>query len=147
VAVNEACSVSLKEWIALIGVGLILLVAFAEMTGPPKPYVKRADQLAGIHTGYVIAIMDWICIVNFFEWRRGLADLGLPEAVSWVLGPVGLILVIACSIASWNTVYGEHLSIGRRRITDQSRWKWIGLPLLWLTALTGYSVVVAGQLS
>jgi hypothetical protein len=138
--------VNLQNWILLIGIVLIILWGLAAVTEQPKSGVRRVDQLEGIHLGYVFAIADWACIVYFLDWRRGLADLGLPEAGSWVLAPIGLILVIGSSIAAWNTGYGEDpYRIGLRRTEDQSRWRWVGLPLFYLTALAGYIVVVALQ--
>jgi hypothetical protein len=38
---------------------------------------------------------------QLLEFRRGLATrVGLPEAIAWVLAPIGLILLLALNIAT-----------------------------------------------
>jgi hypothetical protein len=75
-----------------------------------------------------MSILVWISIVNFLEWRRGLVDVGIPDAGSWVLAPVGLLVLIAMSVA----VFSDELK----------RWKYVGVIALWIVCVAAYTAVV-----
>jgi len=141
---HQTSIVQLQDWILTIGIALIFLFAFAEITDPKRWYDKDGGaRNEGTQSGAGLAVANWVCIVYFLDWRRGLADLGLPEAASWALAPIGLILVIAVSFAAWEAAFGAQTYQMNFRRTDQSRWRWIGLPLLWLAAWAGYVTVLA----
>jgi hypothetical protein len=117
--------------IFVIGVVVITLVALAEITDPadwgrPGAQQHRENAL----TGYRDAVVILLCTVNFFEFRHGLASVvGLPEVASWVLAPIGLIVLILVGFATW--------------LEDISRWKWAAIFVSWVGALAGYIIVVA----
>lgn len=134
-----------RDWIFVIGLGLILLIALAELTEPAAfPGDRRPGERAGgIQAGYAYAVADLLCLVNFLEWRRGLAELGLPDAVSWVFAPIGLLLVVTASVVSWVASYAEDPLTIRRRRSDEKAWKWLASFLLYVGAFAGYIAVVA----
>ena len=113
-----------KDWLFVIGVGVILLGAVGVLDEERGAFpVTRRKSMSGIHAGYSFAVVDLLCAVNLLDVRRGLVALGLSEALSWVLAPIGLIVVIAASMVSWGTAFGEDEGV---------RW-WV-----WLGALTVY---------
>ncbi len=143
---RQTSIMQLQDWILTIGIVLIFLAAFAEITDPKDWYDEhRAARAEGTQTAYGLAVANWVCIVYFLDWRRGLADLGLPDAASWVLAPIGLILLIALSVAAWETVFGRETYRMSFRRANQSRWRWMGLPLLWLATYAGFITVLALQ--
>jgi hypothetical protein len=129
-----------KDWVFVGGVAIILLVALAQITDGSSRYHApniRRGRLLGIRGGYACALIDLLCAVNFLEWRRGLVDLGVPNALSWVLAPAGLIVVIAVSVVSWSMSYGEH---------ERVHWsKWLGAFILFLATAAGYLTVAGAQ--
>ena|SRR5215217_8133237 len=98
--------------------------------------VEWKERSTGIRTSYLFAVVDLACVVNFPDWRHGLVRLGLLEAWSWVLAPIGLILVIAASIASWLASYGEN--------DNHPRWVWVVALVVYLAAAFGYVTVAFG---
>lgn len=127
----------LKDWLFVIGVAVILLVSVSLLFDPADRYSpsRRKKRATGIRTGYLFAVMDLACVLSFLEWRRGLVRLGLPEAWSWVLAPIGLILVLATSMASWAASYGEG--------DNYARW-WVAALILYIVAVIGYITVGFG---
>jgi hypothetical protein len=122
-----------KEWITVAGVLLILLATLAEATDE-KPYerhAKRMERLERAGIGYGLAIVAWFSTMSILDWRRGLAAIGVPAAASWMLAPIGPIVIIALSIAAFYS--GDK---------GQARWKRVAIPLLYLAVVVGYSFVV-----
>jgi hypothetical protein len=122
--------VSTKDAIFIVGVIVILIFALAEMPGPSDHWsAKRRKE--GAATGklvYAVGLLTWACIVNFFEFRRGLATrVGLPDAIAWGLALIGLILLLALSIAQFADEEGPW-------------WKWVGLFLLYLAVVAGWFI-------
>lgn len=112
---------------------MIVLFLAAEILDTSRPGDTRSrGRASNIAAAYSPILLCWIAVVSIFEWRQGLADIGLPEALSWVLAPLGLIAVIALAIASY------HLP------DKEPWWKWAGLFLLFIAACFAYIVVAAG---
>jgi hypothetical protein len=125
-------SMPVKDWIFVIGVVLFTLLLYGEVMDPAKWYDRRHERAERGLQMWREAVVTLLLIVNFFEFRRGLESVvGLSEAVSWVLAPIGLILVIAADLATWS----EGLS----------RLKWAGVFLLWMTVCAAYIAVVWAQ--
>lgn len=114
----------LKDWIFIVGVVLLTMEAWGDITG------ARGNNASIERRGivYTVSILAWASIVNFFEWRRGLVDVGISDAGSWVLAPVGLIVLIAMSVA----VFSDELK----------RWKYAGVIALWIVCVAAYTAVV-----
>jgi len=128
--------VSTKDAIFIFGVVVILLAALAQLE-PAGPYeqwsAKRRKEAGGTaKLTYAIGLLTWVCIVDFLEFRRGLVTrVGLPEAITWVLAPIGLSLLLVLTVAQFT-------------IDDKAPWwEWVGLFLL-LLAAAGAWIVVAG---
>ena len=88
----------------MAGVVVYVFMAVAMLTGEERWYdhsKHRKKQDAYIVFGYAIWLTNLLCLVNFFDWRRGLRDIGLSELWSWVLAPIGLILLIGVSLATF----------------------------------------------
>jgi peptidoglycan/LPS O-acetylase OafA/YrhL len=129
--------VSTKDGIFMAGVLVILFIAVAEALGGERDMAgwRKKEDATNAHLFYVIAIPIWLCMVYFLDFRRGLETrVGLPEALTWVLAPVAVVLLIAL-IASVVTFTTDE---------DVPWWKWGGLLVIVLAALLGYVAVVAG---
>lgn len=126
--------VSVKDAIFIAGVLLILLVALGQALPERPDYLspaRRKEAASNAHLGYVIAVATWACLVNVFEFRRGLTTrVGLPEAVAWALVPIGVVALLALSVA--------------QMVNDEwPWWLWIGLLLLYVAAGAAW-LLVAG---
>ena len=134
-------AVSIKDGIFIAGLVLIFLVAISEALGDrDDPFhdlsmfsTRRKEAARTAHLGYVVAVLTWACMVNFLEFRRGLETrVGLPEALAWILAPIGVVVLIGLSIAQFAT-------------DDKSPWwTWVGLLVLYLAAVYGYIAVAFG---
>ena len=129
--------VSTKDGIFIAGVLVILLFSVSWALGErdASGWWKKEDA-SNAHLAYVAAIPIWLCMVNVLEFRRGLETrVGLSEALTWVLAPVAVLLLIALGIA------GIAVSTTHKKVPW---WKWVGLLVIELAALLGYFAVVAG---
>lgn len=130
--------VSTKDGIFMAGVLVILFIAAAEAFGGERDMAgwRKKKDATNAHLFYVIAIPIWLCMVNFLDFRRGLETrVGLPEALTWVLAPLAVVLLIALGITSVVMFTTDE---------DVPWWKWGGLLVIELAALFGYMAVVAG---
>ena len=112
-----------KDWVLIAGFLLILLVAVSlpkEDKGAARPF-------------YAVACVTWLCAVEILEFRHGLVtQLGIPDAFSWALAPIALILLIALPL------------VPGLLFTKKTRWwKRISFGALWLVAVVGYMTVAA----
>lgn len=97
-----------KDWVLVVGIGVIILLAVASVLDEPGGFpdttehgqARRKKRASQARLGYAVALLDLLCVVNFLEWRRGLRDIVMSEPWSWVLGSIGLIMLIAASIAT-----------------------------------------------
>jgi hypothetical protein len=125
-----------KDWVFIAAVILLLLVAVAAMPDEAdrrrSTPAKRNEQASAAHGIYVVGLLDLLCIVSFLEFRRGLVvHLALPEVWSWVLAPIGLVLVLAVSLAAWLSDEGP-------------MWLSLAIWALFIAAVFGYVTVAAG---
>ena len=95
-----------RDWVFIAGAILLVLVALAAMPDKSDRWFtareskERKEQASAAHGIYLVGLLDLLCIVSFLDFRRGLvAHLGLPEVWSWVLAPIGLVLVLAVSLS------------------------------------------------
>jgi len=114
---------SAKDWVFIAGVLLILLVALALV----KEYKRTAVA------GYAVAALTWLCAVEILEFRHGLVtQLGIPDALSWALAPIALILLIALANVPWMLFTKKTLW-----------WKRISFGALYTAAVVGYVALAA----
>jgi hypothetical protein len=125
--------INLKDWVFIIGVVVILLVAAGDLLAHPSS--GRKERSPGIRAGYSFAILNLLCAVNFLEWRRGLVQIGVLGIWSWGIGTIGIIMVIALSIVSWRASYGDHDRNGW--------WTWASALALYMAAVAGYITVAS----
>jgi hypothetical protein len=133
-----------RDWVFMAGVILLLLVALAAMPDKSDRWFtareskERKEQASAAHGIYLVGLLDLLCIVSFLDFRRGLvAHLGLPEVWSWVLAPIGLVLVLAVSLAAWGASYGWGSD-------KDPMWRWLVMWALFLAAVFGYITVAVG---
>ena len=118
---------SVKDGIFAAGLVLIFLFAMSQALDDRKGAAQTA------YLGYLLAVMTWLCIVNFFEFREGLdTRVGLSEAASWIFAPIGVVALIALGFAQFATD------------DDDPWWSWVGLALLDIAAFYGYLAVALG---
>jgi hypothetical protein len=130
--------VSTKDGIFIAGVIVILFFALAwALGGPEGPGGwKSKKDATNAHLFYVCVIPTWLCMVNVLGFRRGLETrVGLPAALTWVIAPVAVILLIALTIASIDTFTTDE---------EVPWWRWVGLMVVELAVFLGYIAVVAG---
>jgi hypothetical protein len=126
-----------KGWVFIGGILVILLFALAWALGDEpahrfSPERRKNDAEMG-HFFYVYALLTWICIVNFLEFRRGLARLGLPDALTWALASIGVMTLIA-------------LTIVLLAIPNKSPWwRWTSAGVAYFAVWGGYLAVVSGH--
>jgi hypothetical protein len=121
----------IRDWLFVAGVVIIFLAAAGSLAEQWKTHTGRRRSTTGITTGYSYAVFDLMCAVNLLQCRRGLASLGVPEGLSWMLAPLGLLIVIVASVVSWTLAYES----------ERSRW-WA-----WSSALIFYIAVGAGYIA
>jgi hypothetical protein len=115
---------SLKAWLLVAGIVVILFFALGSVT-------SEREKASGVVAGYWIAILSWACVLAFPNWRTGLVDLGVPVGWSWLLAPIGTLVVIAASVIAWRTSYAE----------ETSGWWWIPAWIGYAALLIGYGLV------
>ncbi|HEX5301757.1 MAG TPA: hypothetical protein VFW50_32685 [Streptosporangiaceae bacterium] len=90
---------SVKDWVFIVGIVFIFLLTVGLMPDSSDRYLspeKRKEEASNAHFFYVAMILPWTCAVNFLEFRHGLAvRVGLSDALTWVIAPIGVILVFA----------------------------------------------------
>jgi hypothetical protein len=125
-----------KEWLAVIGVLVILFFAIAEAEGSGGSYRSRGSRgrAEGAHAAYVVLIASWFSLLNVLDYRAGLQRLGVPEALSWVLAPVTLVVLFGASLLGWYVSDEEGLSLAKRA----APWA------VWLAILFLYPVIAYG---
>jgi hypothetical protein len=131
---------SIKDWVFVAGTILIAVDAVGEILDRPQGFRKlnEAERTSGIHAGYVYGVIAWLCVVNFFDWRRGLASLGMYDVLSWVLAPIGLLLLLVFILIGWWTTYAEEA-----KATKWDNWLvWAGTLVLDLAGVAAYLAVV-----
>src|SRR5512146_2054275 len=90
---------SVEDWVFIVGIVFILLLTLGQMPDSSDRYLspeKRKEEASNAHLFYVCMILPWTCAVNFLDFRHGLAvRVGLSDTLTWVLAPIGVILVFA----------------------------------------------------
>jgi hypothetical protein len=123
-----------KDWIFVAGVVIIFLAAAGSVAEQRKTYSGRGKSTTGITTGYGYAVFDLLCAVNLLECRRGLVNLGVPDGLSWVVAPLGLLVVIVASAVSWGLAYES----------EHSRWwAWSSALVFYIATGVGFIAVAA----
>jgi hypothetical protein len=123
-----------KDWIFVAGIVIIFLAAAGSLAEQRKTYGGSRKSTTGITTGYSYAVFDLLCAVNLLECRRGLVNLGVPDGLSWVVAPLGLLVVIVASAVSWGLAYES----------EHSRWwAWSSALVFYIAAGAGFLAVAA----
>jgi hypothetical protein len=115
----------MKDVLFIVGVVFILLACWPESK---DAWSERSGSNPVFE--YSVLILWWACVVNVLDWRRALTDLGVPQAASWVLAPIGVIVMTGLTIVA---IIIED---------DVALWKWIAALLVWIAGLVGYLVVL-----
>jgi hypothetical protein len=136
-------AVPLKDWLFIIGVVVVTLVAVAAvlpdstMARYKKPE-KRNHRASAAGGFYALAVLDLLCITRFLDFRLGfVVNLGLPEVWSWILAPIGLLLLVVASIVAWAVTYSD----GRDNVP---RWRWLVAWAILAAAYFGYITIGFG---
>ena len=79
-----------------------------------------------------VVLVSLYCVLQFFAFRRGLSGIGVPDALSWVLAPVGLLTVIVLGGVAFDTAW---------RKDAPSWWMWTIAYVVYFGAGFGYARV------